>query len=506
VDLATPAGVALVKGQWRYSDAKVVEVDHRSPEPDLKPSGPANRTYDIAPHAGGSTFDDSQWEALEPTTLGARRSTGRLCFAWYRLNVTIPDRVGRLDASGATVVFEVTVDDYAEIWVDGELPQVLGQTGGPLIKGFNAPNRVVIGRDVRPGQRIQLAVFALNGPVSDPPGNFIWIRSATLEFFRPGEIGRFQAVPTTVERLDPGLDEILAPDTRIEKIAGGFVFTEGPVWIPDGYLLFSAPNENVIYRWAPDGQVTVFRAKSGYTGADIGEFTQPGSNGLALDPEGRLTICEHGNRRVTRLERNGTVTVIADQFEGKRLNSPNDLVYRSDGLLVFTDPPFGLPKFHDDPRRELRYTGVYTVHHGKTQLFSNDLTGPNGVAFSPDERYLYVTNWDTAKKVVMRYEIRRDGTRGEGSVFFDMTRAPGEEALDGLKVDQAGNLYVSGPGGIWILSPAGRHLGTLRGPELPANLAWGDTDRRTLYLTARTGLYRIRVKIPGACVRQMATR
>jgi gluconolactonase len=241
----------------------------------------------------------------------------------------------------------------------------------------------------------------------------------------------------------------------------------------------------------------VFRANSGYTGIDIGQYGQPGSNGLTFDPEGRLTIAEHGNHRISRLERNGVLTVLADSYEGKRLNSPNDLVYRSDGTLYLTDPPFGLPQLFDDPRKGLPYSGVFSWRDGRLRLEATDLTGPNGVAFSPDERFLYVTNWDTAKKVVMRYPVNSDGSLGTGEVFFDMTSAPGEEALDGIKVDQAGNLYVSGPGGAWIISPEARHLGTIRAPELPANFAWGDADGRTLYMTARTGLYRIRTSIAG---------
>jgi gluconolactonase len=241
----------------------------------------------------------------------------------------------------------------------------------------------------------------------------------------------------------------------------------------------------------------VFRANSGYTGADIGDYGQPGSNGLTFDPEGRLTIAEHGNHRISRLEKNGVLTVLADRYEGKRLNSPNDLVYRSDGTLYFTDPPFGLPGFFDDPMKELPYSGVYAWRDGELRLVAKDLTGPNGIAFSPDEKFLYVTNWDTAKKVVMRYPVNSDGSLGAGEVFFDTTQAPGEEALDGIKVDQAGNLFVSGPGGAWIISPEAGHLGTIKTPELPANFAWGDADGRTLYMTARTGLYRIRTNIPG---------
>jgi len=370
--------------------------------------------------------------------------------------VTIPDRVGPFDPTGATVVFEIVVDDYAEVWVDGRLPIVLGQTGGPLIKGFNAPNRVVLGRDVRPGQQFQVAVFGMNGPVSNPPGNFIWVRSATLDFYRPGQAGRVQEVRTEIIRQDPALDAIVPPSAKIEKLASGFLFTEGPVWVSrtltaEGHLLFSDPNANTIYRWSPDGQVSVFRTKSGYAGVDVGEYGQPGSNGLTLDREGRLTINEHGNRRVVRLEKTGALTILADRYQEKRLNSPNDLVYRSDGALYFTDPPFGLPNLTDDPRKELPFSGVFCLINGELKLVSTDLSGPNGLAFSPAERYLYVGNWDPKKKVVMRYEVRPDGSLVNGQVLFDMTTAPDEDAVDGIKVDQRGNLYVSGPGGLWIL-------------------------------------------------------
>jgi gluconolactonase len=280
-------------------------------------------------------------------------------------------------------------------------------------------------------------------------------------------------------------------------VAGGFEFTEGPVWARQGYLLFSSPNTNAIYRWSPQGQVDVFRSKSGYTGADIGRYIQPGSNGLTFDPEGRLTICQHGNRQVLRVEPHGNTTVLADRYQGKRLNSPNDLVYRSDGTLFFTDPPFGLPMLFDDPRKELAFSGVFAVRDGVMRLVTDELEGPNGIALSPDERYLYVGNWDPDRKVVMRYELSADGSVSDGRVLFDMTEAPGEDAIDGLKVDQAGNLYVCGPGGIWVLTPDGEHLGTLKLPESPHNLAWGAADGRTLYISALTSIYRIRLEIPG---------
>ena len=502
INLASEQGVKLVKGQWRYSDTKIIEVDHHSAGADLRPSGPLNRTHDIAPHAGAADFDDTHWESLAPAQLEARKSTGRLSFNWYRIKVTIPDKIGSFDPTGSTAIFELVIDDYAEIWVNGKLPTVLGQTGGQLVKGFNTPNRVVLGHNLRPGQQFQLAVFGMNAPVSNPPGNFIWIRSATLDFYKGDQAYKPQEYIPEVIKKDATLDTILPANAKLEKLATGFLFTEGPVWVPTsdaspGYLLFSDPNANTIYRWSQDGQVTVYKTKSGYAGFDVGNYNQPGSNGLTLDPEGRVTINEHGNRRVTRLEKTGFLTVLADTYEGKRLNSPNDLVYRSDGALFFTDPPFGLPKFYDDPGKELPYSGVFSLVNGKLQLVSTDLKGPNGIAFSPDEKYVYVGNWDPEKKIVMRYTVNDDGTLTNGMEFFDMTSAPGEDALDGIKVDQQGNLYVSGPGGLWILSPEGKHLGTLKGPEHPHNLAWGDDDGKTLYLAAQTSIYRIRLNIPG---------
>jgi gluconolactonase len=264
----------------------------------------------------------------------------------------------------------------------------------------------------------------------------------------------------------------------------------------DGVLLFSSPNTNSIYRWEEGSGVTVFRAKSGYAGTDVGRYHQPGSNGLAFDPEGRLTICQHGNRRVVRVNPHGDVTVLADAYEGRRLNSPTDLVYRSDGTLYFTDPPFGLPEAFDDPARELDVSGVFRVRDGEVALVSADLEGPNGLAFSPGERFLYVGNWDPERKVIMRYEVDAAGDLSDGVVFHDMTGAPGEDAIDGVKVDTAGNVYACGPGGIWVLSPEGRRLAVLGLPEDPHNLAWGEDDH-TLYVTALTSVYRLRLKGAG---------
>jgi gluconolactonase len=501
IDLRTKEGADLVRGQWRYSDARLSEVDSHGPGPDLRPSGPSVRTFDVAPKGGSADFDDSAWQKIAATSLEARRTNGKLTFNWYRINVTIPARVGGFDTTGSTVIFEVVVDDYAEIWVDGKLPRPLGQTGGALIKGFNAPNRVVLTRNARPDQQIQLAVFGANGPLSDPPSNFIWIRSATLDFYSASPP---ITADVSVVRNDPAIDSIVPAGVKAERLAEGFLFTEGPVWVPEGYLLFSDPNANTIYRWSDNDGLSVFRTKSGYTGLDIGEYGQPGSNGLALDREGRLTINEHGNHRVSRLEKTGALTVLADRYDGKRLNSPNDLVYKSDGSLYFTDPPFGLPKFADDARKELPFSGVFRMAGETLQLVGRDLNGPNGLAFSPNEKYLYVGNWDEKNKVVMRYAVKPDGTLAKGEVFFDMTGASGQDALDGVKVDERGNVYVSGPGGLWILSPDGKHLGTIVTPEHPHNFAWGD-DGRSLYVTARSTLYRIRLNVVGSGFARSAT-
>src|SRR5689334_19997894 len=212
---------------------------------------------------------------------------------------------------------------------------------------------------------------------------------------------------------------------------------------------------NTQYKYTKDGELSVYRHPSGYSGADIAEYGQPGSNGLTLDPQGRLTINQHGNHRVVRDERDGSQTVLADNYEGKRLNSPNDLVYRSDGTLFFTDPPFGFPKFFNDPRKQLPFSGVYSIYQGKLQLVSKDFTGPNGIAFSPNEKYLYLGNWPRSltgqelrkedetvgdigdkHKAIMRYEVQPDGTLKNGKLFFDFTNAPGEDGLDGIKVDR----------------------------------------------------------------------
>lgn len=311
-----------------------------------------------------------------------------------------------------------------------------------------------------------------------------------------------------VVRLNPAVDDIIPADARVEKLADGFGFLEGPVWVrKGGYLLFSDIPANVINKWSPgDGKVSVFLPYSGFTGADSSGVgmqlnnghalvTLLGSNAVTLDPHGRVVYCAHGDHQVVRLEADGKRTVLASQYEGKRLNSPNDLVYKSDGSLYFTDPPAGFRDGDKDPKKELPFNGVYLLKDGKLQLLTKDMTLPNGLAFTPDEKSLYVN--DSVKKTITRFDVQLDGTLANPQLFIDMSadKAPG--VPDGMKVDQKGNVYCTGPGGFWIMSPEGKHLATVLTSELPANLAFGEADGGTLFLTARTGLYRIRLKIPG---------
>jgi gluconolactonase len=282
------------------------------------------------------------------------------------------------------------------------------------------------------------------------------------------------------------LAQIVPPGSEIEKVAGGFRFTEGPVWDPAGFLLFSDIPNDVIHRYDPaTNQVTDYRRPSANT------------NGNTLDPQGRLVCCEHSGRRVSRRERDGTYTTLVDRYEGKRLNSPNDVVFKSDGAMYFTDPPYGLPLQDQDPARELDFNGVYRFKDGRLTLLTRELTRPNGLHFSPDERTLYVANSDPARKIWMAYPVNAGGTLGQGRVFHDATSSQEDGLPDGLKVDRQGNLYCTGPGGVWVFTPDGRHLGTIRSAEVPANCHWGGSDGRTLYMTARTGLYRQRLSIPG---------
>lgn len=503
LDLTDTTQAAKVQAAWRYSDAHVVATNFFSAGTDGQPSAAPNQTQTIEPRAGRAEFDDSAWPVIAADTLKQRRGSGRVSFNWYRLSLTLPDTIDGVRVSGKTVWLEARLDDYAEIWVNGEIGRAFGQMGGSVVAGWSAPNRVVLARDARPGQQIQVAVFGMNGPISDAPTNYIYFHQAKLELVdgAPGPVAVTpHEVNVRIERVDPAIDGIVPVNAKLWKLAEGFRFTEGPVWVREGgYLLFSDPNANRIYRYSDESGLSVFRERSGYDAADLAEYGQPGSNGLTLDREGRLTINEHGRHRVSRLERDGSLTVLASDFQGKRLNSPNDLVYRSDGSVYFTDPPFGLPKFAADPRKELPFSGVFRITPaGRISLLTQEFTGPNGIAFSPDEKTLYIGDWDPRAKLVKQYPVRHDGSIGTGQVFVDLTALiPGDEALDGIKVDKLGHVYLSAPGGVWIFDSAGRHLGTIVAPSPVHNFAWGGADGKTLYLCARSNLYRIPLLVEG---------
>ena len=297
-----------------------------------------------------------------------------------------------------------------------------------------------------------------------------------------------------VKFLDRAFDSIVVTGARVEKVATGFTFIEGPVWRVDGgpHLLFSDLRGNALYRWEPSGELVVIAVPF----SSVGRAGNVGPNGLTLDPRGRLVICESGDRRITRLN-GGERTVLADRYQGKRLNSPNDLAYRSDGSLYFTDPPYGLPREDEDPEKELSVNGVYRLApDGELRLLDGRLHRPNGIAFSPDERTLYVANSQPDRHVVLAFPVETDGALGEARVFFEFPSRREPDRPDGIKVDVSGNVYVAATHGVWVFDRSAKPLGMILPDERPANIAWGD-DGRTLYITASSSLYRIALKIRG---------
>lgn len=300
----------------------------------------------------------------------------------------------------------------------------------------------------------------------------------------------------TILRIDPQFDRLVSAGARLETVAQGFSWVEGPVWHrAGGYLLVSDVAANAVYRWRPGQPVERLLEASGYTGATPFQGTEPGSNGLAFDGQGRLLLCQHGDRRIIRLEPDGRRTVLVDRYLGRRLNSPNDLTVASSGDLYFTDPPFGLPGGFDDAERDLEWQGVYRLERdGALVLLTKSVRAPNGVALSPDERTLYVANADRAYAVWYAFAVREDGSLDEGRVVFDATSwaktYPG--APDGMKVDREGNLFAAGPGGVYVLAADGTHLGMIVTGVATSNVAWGGSGS-DLYITAGSVIHRLRV-------------
>jgi gluconolactonase len=302
-----------------------------------------------------------------------------------------------------------------------------------------------------------------------------------------------------VERMDPSFDQLVAADATIEKLAEGFTWSEGPLWF-NGALLFSDVPKNTVYRWKPGAdKAEVFLKPSGLL-TPVAGFREPGSNGLAKDRQGRLLLCQHGERRIARYE-DGKFTAVADHYDGKRLNTPNDLAVKKSGEIYFTDPPYGFDKVDDSPMKELGWHGVYRVDgDGKVTLLAKTIKYPNGVAFSPDEKTLYIGSTENGNAHIQAFDVKADGTLANERLFFDarpISKPDAPGSCDGMKVDAAGNVWSSGPGGILVINPAGKLIGRVNTGVSTSNCAWGD-DGSTLYITANHEILRIKTKTKGA--------
>ncbi len=307
------------------------------------------------------------------------------------------------------------------------------------------------------------------------------------------------ALAPRIVRLDPRFDQLVPKDAVIEKLADGFSWVEGPVWNrSENFLLFSDVPNNRIVKWNQDEGASDFLQRSGYTGTQVFEGREPGSNGLAFDSEGRLVFCQHGDRSISRLEADGRRTILAGDYMGKRINSPNDVIFKSNGDIYFTDPPFGLPKSFDDPAREVDFCGVYRIaKNGQVELLTKEVQAPNGIAFSPDEKTLFVS--DSKRTLWLAFDVRPNGTLSKSRVVYDGNKVgngkPG--VADGLKIDAAGNIFGAGPGGIYVIAPDGTLLGMFDFGVATGNCAWGE-DGSTLFIASNTAIYRVRLTTKGA--------
>jgi len=445
IDLQTDDGVRAVHGQWRYSPVRIVESEFGG-----------ERVYDYTPHAGVAGFDDSRWLALKPAEI-RRGHAGRMSFVWYRIKVTIPDRVGGLDPTGMTAVLETLVDDYGEIWVDGELPRWQGLVGGPVVAGFLTPNRLVLARHLKPGRVIEIAIFVMNGPISNVPPNRANMHSAKLQFYTtpPGPMALLPGgYNPDVELREKSAARIFIDNLKLIKLADGFSAAAKPVWDSTGLLLFDS------YRYAPEKVCTAPIAAQSRVKTDLSPDERlQRARAAAVDAQGRLTLAVP--RRVLRIEPDGKSTVLAEE-------TARDLVYRTDGTLYLAT---------DDK--------ILSWREGKSR--SIDQPQPQGLALSPDEKWLYVTT----PAGVTRYAVNPDGTLSNGTVIAQV------ESAGGIQIDIEGNLYVAALDGLRVLSSDGRDLGTMLTGRKPRQLAWGDADAKTLYLTSPEALYCVRLGVAG---------
>jgi gluconolactonase len=451
IDLQTDDGVRAVHGQWRFSPIKIIDSEFGG-----------EKVYDYTPHAGVAGFDDSRWLVLQPAEI-RRGHAGRMSFVWYRIKVTIPERIGNVDPAGMTAVLETLVDDYGEIWVDGELPRWQGLVGGPIVAGFLAPNRLVLGRHVKAGQTFEIAIFVMNGPISNVPPNRANMHTAKLQFYRtpPGPVALLPGgYNPDVEQPDRAAAHIFIDNLKLIKLADGFTAAGKPAWDRQGALRFGDPALHESYRYSPNNVCTAPIAAQSRVKTDLQRDDQKdGARAVALDPEGRLTIAEAN--RVVRLDPGGKRTVLAEQ-------RAEDLIYRSDGTLYFAAAG-----------------KIYSLQAGN--LRSVDLAEPRGIALSPDESFLYAT----AAGGVTRYDAGGDGTLSNGKVIAQV------ESAGGIQIDREGNLYIAAADGLRVLASDGKHLGTMLAGRKPRHLAWGDADAKTLYLTSPEALYCVRLGVAG---------
>lgn len=463
VDLQTDAGTALVAGRWSYRVSDFAAVDFRMVGADLGPTGPPSRTVDLGVRP--ATFGDGDWAPLAPADTMRRLGPGLVSAVWYRIDITVPDEVGGVAVRGSTLVLEVVVDDYAEVWVADDLPLRAGRRDGHVVGGFNVPNRVVLTTDARPGETFPIAVCGINGPLSRSPANFVWLRSATLDVHPAPPAGG-----------------------AVTTVATGFASVDALLPVPDGMLVSSATG-NTVYTWVRDGWVEVFRPKSGYTGPDIGRLDAPGALGLAHDHSGRLLLAQRGHRRVLRVEPHGDTTVVLAGHAGRPLNGPAHLAVDTAGTLYVTDPAGASRAGRHDG--DLPPDAVHAVSpDGDADLLCDSVPGAFGIAVAPGGDALYVSgsNADAAQV----WCVPTDGGRPE--VYADLshlvpTGPPGRPGLAGVAVSGGGRLHVATPTGVAVVSPDGTAALVVALPEPARHLAW-DTDG-ALVVAAGTSLYRI---------------